>query len=266
MTAVEEAPIGCYGWKGPSLPGLQYETADTSGIKILKTVDPATDMPPIVNQLQLGSCTANATARLFRGDTIRDGNDCGALSRLGVYYDERYLENDLGRGDTGAVGHDAFTAAQRWGIGPETEWPYVISTFQNPPASWASAEDYSIPLPQSAYKLTKPVKAVTPDLESVKAVLSNGQKIAVGFTVYASFESSDVASTGVVPMPQQGEQIVGGHEIVISGYDTETAYLICDNSWGTGWGVAGRMHMPVAYILSKRYASDWRTIQRPAAS
>lgn len=248
-----------YGWRGAGLPGHAYPLADTSEITILSSVDPTVDMPPIVNQLELGACTANATARIFRGDTIRDGQDCGALSRLDIYYDERQLENDLGKGDTGAFGHDAFKAAQKWGIVPETLWPYDIKTFQTRPSAAANAA------PSQRYWLKKPVKSVPPTLLDAKRVLSNGQKIAVGFTVYPSFEADRVAQTGEVPIPGSDEQPIGGHEVVISGYDPDVdrrQMLICDNSWDTSWGDEGRFYIPVAYILSRRYASDWRTVQR----
>jgi C1A family cysteine protease len=252
-------PIGHYGYH-PMLPGryAMLPVADVSTIKILKAVDPVVDMPPILNQLQLGACTANADARVFRGNTIRNGKDFGPMSRLDIYYDERLIEGSLHQGDTGAVGHDGFLAAQKFGIIPETVWPYDINTFQDRPAL-ASAYPGS-----ERYWLTHPVAAVPPDINSVKAVLSNGQKISVGFTVYPAFESSEVAQTGFIPMPEPGEEPIAGHQIVISGYDpAEPLYLICDNSWGMQWGIKGRMFMPISYILSETYSMDWRTIQRP---
>lgn len=258
LTLIEETPQDrYYGWKA-ALPGakLLFPPANPSGLNILTLVDPKVDMPDIVNQLQLGACTGNATARIFRGDTIRDGIDFGPLSRLQIYYLERKLEGTLTQGDVGAMGHDAFTAAATVGIVPEGDWPYVISTFETPPP----AVDLC-PVEQR-YMLKKPVVAVSNDENSVKAVLSNGQKIAVGFTVYPEFEE---VTDGVIPMPDGNEQPIAGHEVVISGYDpTMKGYLICDNSWGNEWGHQGRFYIPIPYILSDNYAGDWRTIVRPA--
>ena len=50
-----------YGWK-PSLPDHRRRVADTSGITVLPEVDPRNELPPIFDQGQLGTCTANATA------------------------------------------------------------------------------------------------------------------------------------------------------------------------------------------------------------
>lgn len=259
---IEEIPIGSYGWRAAS-PGhaQRYALADTSEIAVLKKVDPTVDMPPIVNQLKLGACTANATARLFRGDTIRDGKDFGAMSRLDIYYDERDIEGDLGQGDTGAFGHDAFIAAIKWGIVPETLWPYKVSTFQTRPTI---AEHCG---PNQRYWIKKPVKAVNPSLLDAQRVLSNGQKIAVGFSVYPSFESTAVAQHGIIPMPTAEEIFdgpIGGHETVLSGYEPDyPLHLWMDNSWSELWGIGGRCLIPIAYILNRNFASDWRTIQRP---
>lgn len=261
-----------YGGWGPGLPDHNRAIADTSGITILSEVDPRQEMPPVFDQLQLGSCTANATAAAFQYDGILDDKDPGRLARLWIYWQERKLEGSLGQGDTGAEGSDAFKVARTVGIPPETAWPYnpakynVASYFdpKAPPAAAVHAETH--------YRLTKPV-ATPPRTEAAfKAVFSNKQTVAFGFTVYESFESSEVASTGIVPMPAQGEQVLGGHEVLAVGYlKAEPNYALCRNSWGseqtdgTAWGLAGDGYflMPWQMLLSSQIAGDWTTIQRP---
>ena len=169
-----------YGWK-KALPGVRLPHADTAGLTILPEVDPRAEMPPVFDQGQLGSCTANATAACFQYDSIVDGKDCGELARLWIYYWERSIEGSLGQGDTGAMGHDAFTVAKH-GIPDETLWPYDITTFQDKPSA-----DFP-----RAYTLKKPVHAPAQSQTAVQQVLSNRQTIAFGFTVYESFESDRV--------------------------------------------------------------------------
>lgn len=247
-----------YGWR-PSLPLMEEAQADVSGLKVLAEVDPRHELPPIFDQGELGSCTANATACAFQYDGKLDGKDPGPLSRLFIYYGERKIEGVLGQGDTGAYGHDAFTVA-RAGIPPETDWAYDISTFEGPVPQKAVADE-------GHYKLTKPVKALTRSEQAMKAALSNRQTIAFGFTVYESFESSEVAKTGIVPMPSRGEKVLGGHEALCVGYlKHEPHYALVRNSWGTGWGITGYFLMPWAYILSRSLSSDYRTIQRPVGA
>ena len=99
----------------------------------------------------------------------------------------------------------------------------------------------------------------------MKAALSNRQTIAFGFTVYESFESPEVGKSGIVPLPNRNEKVLGGHEVLLVGYlKDETNYGLVRNSWGPGWGMGGYFLMPWAYLLDANLASDFRTIRRPA--
>jgi len=245
-----------YGWK-PSLPDLRDHIADASGLTVLDEVDPRADLPEIFDQGQLGSCTANAVAAAVQYDAKLNGSDPGFLSRLWIYYYERKLEGSPADKDTGANGRDGFKVCNTLGVPLEQDWPYDTAKFsQEPPASLADeARQHRI----SNYR------AVPRNLDSIKAVLSNRQTIAFGFTVYESFESQEVTQTGVVPMPSRNEKVLGGHEVLLVGYlKDQVNYGLVRNSWGTGWGLKGYFLMPWAYILDANLASDFRTIGRPA--
>ena len=83
-----------------------------------------------------------------------------------------------------------------------------------------------------------------------------------GFTVYESFESPEVASTGVVPYPKRGESVLGGHAVCIAGYDAARKVFIVRNSYGDQWGKAGYFEMPFKYVTSKSLASDFWVITK----
>jgi C1A family cysteine protease len=247
-----------YGWRRP-LPGRGaldlLPHADTTALEILPEVDPRPKMPPVFNQGQLGSCTANATAACFQYDTIVDGKDCGELSRRWIYHFEKAIERTLGQGDTGAEGHDAFTVAKH-GIPDETLWPYSEDI--------AEVEAKPPNVEPRAYRLTKSVHAVPQTEKAIKAVLSNWQTVAIGFTVYESFEDS-WSQPGVMPNPQPGEGVLGGHEVLLCGYlKTYPEHFLVRNSWGPGWGLSGYFLFPKATLLDPNMSSDWRTIVRPA--
>jgi C1A family cysteine protease len=248
-----------YGWK-PSLPDHRDLLADTTGLTPLPEVDPRDKMPPVYDQGQLGSCTANAVGAALEYDAMLDGADPGTPSRLFIYYCERRLEGSLGQGDTGAMGRDGFKAARRYGTPPETDWPYDIANYaEDPPQqAWSDA---------AAHKLTKHYKSVSRSLNQFKLVLSNQQTIAFGFSVYESFESPEVASKGIVPMPSPAEQQMGGHEVLAVGYLADQPnYVLVRNSWGSSWGLGGYFLMPWQYLLSTDLASDFRTIVRPTTT
>lgn len=206
-------------------------------------------MPVVWDQGQLGSCTANAVAAALQfNHGVVTGVKARRPSRLDIYYGERQLEGSLGQGDTGAYGRDGFKFAQQTGYLLERKWPYFIENFQDaPPAG-------------TRIKLEQDYASVPQTVDAIKAALSNRQTIAFGFSVYSSFESSKVATTGIVPMPAKTEAHLGGHEVLAVGYlEAQPDYVLCRNSWGTGWGVDGYFFFPWEYICGS-LASDLRTI------
>jgi C1A family cysteine protease len=256
VAGVKPREIRRYGWK-PSLPDLRDHVADASELKVLDEVDPRADLPAVFDQGQLGSCTANAVAAAVEYDAKLNGSDPGFLSRLWIYYYERKLEGSPADQDTGAFGRDGFKVCKTLGVPLEQDWPYDIAKFSDEPPSSLAGE-------ARAHRISN-YRAVPRNIDSMKAVLSNRQTIAFGFTVYESFESQEVAQTGIVPMPSRDERTLGGHEVLIVGYlKSEPNYGLVRNSWGTGWGMQGYFLMPWAYIVDANLASDFRTIRRPA--
>lgn len=242
-----------YGWK-PSLPDPRDLIADASAITIAAEVDPRKKLPKPYDQGQLGSCTANAIAAAIQYDvTLSKAADVSTPSRLDIYYGERKIEGSIDS-DAGAYGRDGFKYAHTVGVIPEADWPYDISKFkQAPPADVAHRHKIG------AYK------AVPRNQHSMMSVLSNRQTIAFGFSVFSSFESQEVATTGIMPVPQQGEQMIGGHEVLMVGYlKAHKQHVLCRNSWGTGWGMKGYFLMPWAIVLDANMSSDFRTIYRAA--
>lgn len=246
-----------YGWR-PSLADLRDIPADTSGLEAADEVDPRTQMPAVYDQGQLGSCTANAVAGALQYDAIVNQRAlAGAPSRLWLYYEERRREGTTSY-DAGAYGRDGFKVAKHEGVPLEQVWPYVIGEY-----AVAPPQETYVELPR--YRIDR-FTHVHRDVNEWKRVLSNQQTIAFGFTVYESFESEQVANTGVVPMPSSREQVLGGHEVLAVGYlASEPNYVLCRNSWGPSWGQGGYFLMPWEYIMDpNRLASDFRTIPRGA--
>jgi C1A family cysteine protease len=95
----------------------------------------------------------------------------------------------------------------------------------------------------------------------MKGCLAHGYPFVLGFSVYESFESEEVARTGVVPMPDIAkEQMLGGHAVLAVGYDDADQRFLCRNSWGESWGEGGYFTMPYAYLTDRSLASDFWAI------
>jgi len=218
-----------------------------AAVKLPKMVDLRSSCPPIFDQGQLGSCTANAgvAARIMLDKLPVN------LSRLFQYYNERVIEKDVSA-DGGAQMRDIGKAMAAYGICLETLCPYDIAAFENKPTPQAYKEALS-------YKV-KTYYSV-PDLNGIKQILAlKQQPVLIGIDVYTSFESALVAKTGIIPLPKKTESKLGGHAICAVGYDDTKKWLICRNSWGETWGDKGYFYLPYTY-LSKGFAYDFWCLQ-----
>ncbi|MGH9354778.1 MAG: C1 family peptidase [Terriglobia bacterium] len=198
---------------------------------------------PVYDQGSLGSCTANAgvlyrrfLAQRFAKYSAPDED----LSRLFLYYQERKLSwnNDVAL-DSGAAVRDIFYVLAHTGVCAAIDDPYVVAEFasawNDTPPEVVSAERYRI----GAYHRV-------PDKDTARACLASGYAIVLGFTVYESF--GNIGSDGVMTMPAAAERVIGGHAVVIRGYDEGNSEFLLQNSWGSAWGMNGCFRMPFAFI------------------
>ncbi|MGN5732061.1 C1 family peptidase [Arthrobacter psychrochitiniphilus] len=240
-----------YGWI-PDLPD-QRDFLFAAPHAVQAALPPAVDLrpncPPIYDQGQLGSCTGNGVAGVLQFDAMKEGQaDISIPSRLFIYYNERVMEGTVDS-DSGAQIRDGIKTVASTGACDETLWPYDITKFAKKP----SAKCYAAAKDDRAISYSR----VSQSLSNMKGCLASGFPIVFGFTVYDSFESANVASTGVVPMPASGESVLGGHCVVIVGYDDSSQRFTIRNSWGESWGIAGYGTMPYAYLLNGSLASDF---------
>lgn len=207
---------------------------------------------PVYNQGQLGSCTAN-TGALFRRWLAQRFPKLSAadrdLSRLFLYYEERALPWNHSTGeDSGAEIRDIFKVLAKTGICPESDDPYNVKRFAVAPTEKDLVD-------AQAYRIGAYHRLV--NLHTAKSCLASGYPLALGFPVYDSFDS--IGADGVMPMPQAGEQLQGGHAVFCHGYDDDRGALVIQNSWGAGWGAGGHFYMPYAFVEKYADAIDMWT-------
>src|SRR6266567_6354763 len=129
--------LGHYGWT-PDVPDQRDFVFAAARIA---TPPPSVDLrpgcPPVYDQGQLGSCTANAIAGAIQYEQIRQkAPKPFTASRLFIYYNERVMEHTVAE-DAGAQIRDGIKSVNHVGACPETDWPYVITNFAKRPSTRA---------------------------------------------------------------------------------------------------------------------------------
>lgn len=260
-----------FGWL-PDLPDSRDYTKDTPQVaKLLKSpsktasLPSKTDLrafcPPIFDQGNIGSCTANAAAALLAYHNKRSFGKDTPLSRLFIYKATRDLM--ISKSDSGAYIRTTMGALALFGCPPEKYWGYSEDIDQPPPAfCYSYASNYQA---LSYFRLDEkaagiPAKEKDATLLEIKQTLASNLPVMFGFTVYESIK--DATKDGKIPYPKRGESILGGHAVLAVGYDDTLtigdkvgAFLI-RNSWGGAWGEKGYGWLPYEYVLSG-LAQDW---------
>jgi hypothetical protein len=221
-------------------------------------VDLRAGLPPCWDQGQLGSCVGNGVAAAYAWAQRRQTHRAAFKpARLFIYYGARQIEGSI-TSDAGCEIRDGIKVVATLGAPHETLQRYKVEQFAKKP----SAKAYADGLKHQAIQYAR----VDNDGSSreICQALAGFLPVVMGFTVFSSFEGDDVTKTGIVPLPEQHEPVLGGHCMLIVGYERNeadgTLTFLCRNSWGTSWGDNGHCYMPEEYLIDSQLASDFWVI------
>ena len=217
------------------------------------SVDLRSSCPAPYDQGELGSCTANAIAGAIEFQLTKEAmSQVFTPSRLFIYYNERVIRGTVPY-DSGAALREGIQAVTNQGYPPESEWPYDVSLFATAPSADAVAQAQGHKLFQSF--------CLQQNLDHFRNSLADGEPVVFGMTIFESFESPAVTASGVVPMPSMQEQTIGGHAMMMVGYDDSARLFWIRNSWGNAWGQAGYCQIPYDYLTDPQLAADFWTLR-----
>jgi C1A family cysteine protease len=241
-----------YGWKRDRLDHRDHFMTVTKRVPLPASADLRSGMPAIYDQGELGSCTANAIAAAVDFERGKQGLQFMSPSRLFIYWNERSIEGTVSQ-DSGAEIRDGIKTVAAQGVCQETEWPYNIGQFTVKPTAQCFTDAKKFEATQYS--------RVTQDSYFPRHCMGIlGRPVVLGIAVFNAIESDQVAATGDVPMPSPMDQPIGGHAVLVVGYNDATRKFIFRNSWGSDWGNHGYGTLPYDYVLSPALCSDLWTI------
>jgi C1A family cysteine protease len=231
-----------------------YKVSISTVQALSPSVDLSTICTSIKDQGPLGSCTAFASVGclelLLKKFSDIKGDDI--LSERFTYYTTRVNILNWTPDDSGAYIRDAIKSLVKYGSCLEKTCPYN--------------GDYSTKPTDDAYKEASNYQAITyarfddgtsPTerkvlINSLKANLNLGFPIVCGFICYSNIWT---AVSGVIP--QKNTTPIGGHAIMIVGYDDNKQLFKFKNSWGTSWGDKGYGYLPYDYYYNGDMFDIW---------
>jgi C1A family cysteine protease len=245
-----------HGWL-PDLPDHRdhlYAAPPRIITKLPTSVDLRKNCPPVYDQGQLGSCTANSIGAAVQFEQLKQKKKSFVPSRLFIYYNERVMEHSV-NSDSGAQIRDGIKSVNKLGVCPETLWPYDEGKkkFMEKPVTACYKE--------ALKNQVVSYQRVMQTLMQLKGCLADGYPFVFGFSVYDSFYNDKVNKTGRMDLPGPKEKSEGGHAVMAAGYDDKIQCFIIRNSWGKDWADKGYFYMPYAYITDSNLADDFWTIR-----
>lgn len=155
-----------------------------------------------------------------------------------LHWGSKQLDGGRRGGTTFLAAHSAL---RQWGQPPESFWPYDERRDE-------SATGYDPPLDAidklNCYRAG--LKRIRADIQAIKISIADSQPVLLGIPIYTSFYTP---TDGVISIPSGGEAQMGGHAVLVVGYDDQPGKgLVIRNSWGDGWGDNGHAYLPYGYI------------------
>lgn len=235
-------------------------------------------VPSILNQGQLGSCTANAVAQCLRADTIRQllaagktieeaYNMAELASRLFLYYLARSTHG-MASLDSGTWLRAVFQIINKFGFPAEDAWEYDpdpgpgAKAFRLPAhTAFQAAFDRRAEAKENALVEYRRIYDTGYErVEAVKRAILAGHLVCFGTDVSKRFTRGDFDGGNPIK-PPVGEEFGGGHAMAWDGFSGDDLDTV--NSWGNGFGMNGRCRMSADYVAWEKTRDVWVVKRAP---
>jgi C1A family cysteine protease len=261
------APQGL-GWHRDLPDPRDYTPTHDAVVRLLHDLRPQDDRPQQVDlreycaevgdQQPWATSSVHAAIGLVRYFERRAMGRTCEPSRMFIYKIARRL---LGwSGDSGVPLRVTLRAIARYGLPPESTWPYDGRMLDAEPEAFVYV---SAQRAAGGIYLRLDPRGERPEntLETVKRFLAAGFASVFGFTV-----STAVSEEAEIPFPTIFDGVRGGQAVMAVGYDdqrrirSDRGALLMANSWGRHWGEAGYGWLPYTYVREQLAADFWTLV------
>ena len=215
-----------------------------SGSSLPSSIDLTPKFPPIGNQGQLGTCVAWATG--YNNKTYLDGVSKNLSPSQLQSFNNQYSPTDLFFSinpskrscNNGTNFDDAFNVLISRGVNTLANVPYDEVCRSNSPGNATTALANRI----------KNFRRIQGSVIEIKEYLAQGIPVVIGAMVNSEFQQ--LRGSGILNnLNYTGD--VGGHAMVIAGYDDSKSAFRIINSWGYAWGDNGYLWVDYNFLVNK---------------
>ena len=250
-------------------PGNRKLMVPAAGRPLSAAVDLSSQLPPIGDQGQQGSCVGWATSYYYKSWSEKKEHPSWDLTNSWYQYSPSFVYNQINGGqDEGAYFADAFTLLENSGDVDIAEMPYDDYDYYTQPTEeqLEAAKPYRIPSGWGYFwqhTVLGPYSRPN-DISSIKAWLNSGKMLVFGIPVYDDFPDYGWNPSKSYYDYDGWSSYQGGHAVCICGYndnikpsgadaDHKGGFLMV-NSWGSNWNNNGFVYL--SYDFVKRYVDE----------
>jgi hypothetical protein len=236
-----------------------------AGIVASDTVDHRSCQTPIRDQgEQRGTCTAFATTAAIEAFESCRNHRIVELSEEHAYHVFMQSTNCTCKRDCGATTYKTATYLTQHFVCTAAQLPYTPDIASLPendathvPAICSSASRYGFtaqgtqPILGTAYLPNPPSDLNANNPQYLESLLYSGYDVVYGLWIAGTAWSDGTAESGVIDVQMQNGQpspTIGGHAMLLVGYDRPHSYFVFKNSWGSNHGHSGYFFVSYDYL------------------
>ena len=236
QTAKEDHPTGLIFATQSELAGIPLASSPygVSDLPVFK--DLSADLPPIGNQGKQSSCVGWAAAYALKSFQEK------IETKTTVLFSPSFIYNQINNGqDGGSRFIDALNLLSQQGAAKYDDMPYDENDYTSQPSQ--AAKDNAKPFRIDYWRQVNIM-----DIKEVKNQVNAGYPVVIGTSVDEGFRSGRRVGINDYVWKAASGAVVGGHALLVVGFDDSKKAFKIMNSWGTNWGNEGFCWLDYSYF------------------